>query len=203
MNGNKDRTSSFYFLSWILLRFFLPAFGHVFRPRLPTCHSNRGTFFSSILGSWVGAQRPRTRGKSFSGFGSDDCESLTTVFFLGQLHQSATLLCSLAVQSFRYERHRNLLASCVFGPSIAHFRPVPEYSDAICDRRLRLQERAAAIAKFSVKTALSLLGGLQGQRKRKKVRVRAFLPHLAETAALLPWQGFPRDAVFNLACVSL
>ena len=48
--------------------------GHAFR----TCHSNRGTSFSGILGSWVGAQRPRTRGKSFSGFGPDDCEALTT-----------------------------------------------------------------------------------------------------------------------------
>ena len=66
VNGNTERTSSFYLLSWVLLRFFgarllaTPSV-HVYRPRLPvprlpTCHSNRGTPLSGILGSWVGAQ---------------------------------------------------------------------------------------------------------------------------------------------------
>ena len=58
---------------------------HIFQPRLPatppTCHSNRGISFLGMLGSWVGAERPRTRGKSFSGIGPDDCEALTTAFF--------------------------------------------------------------------------------------------------------------------------
>ena len=54
---------------------------HAFRPRLPKSHPNRGTSFLGMLGSKVDAQPPRTRGKSFSGFGQQDCEALTTTFF--------------------------------------------------------------------------------------------------------------------------
>ena len=87
-----------FLLSWAFLRFSSTFSDHAFRTRLPTTLSghafrprflNRGTSFSSKLGSWVGAQRLRARGKPFSGFGPDDREAPTIAFF----SDSCTNLC--------------------------------------------------------------------------------------------------------------
>ena len=99
---NSGKSPFQIFVSYLVFRPRLS--GHALRPRLPTCQSNRGTSFSGKLGFRVGAQRLRTRGKPFSGFGPDDCETLTTAFFFGQLHRS--VLSSVGLHSLDLESAR-------------------------------------------------------------------------------------------------
>ena len=80
------------------------ASGRTFRPRLCTSHWSRRSSCSGMLGSWVGAQRRRTRGKSFSGFSPDDCEALTTAFFW----DSSMNLCCICLTFCDYSNSSHL-----------------------------------------------------------------------------------------------